>query len=250
VRRLAALLVLLAACRREAPPATADGGPPPQAGAFTQADLAAAAALDARLARLAFIAAELETALAFERADKLRILAARMSPPLEAAAAEAERALDGISDPRDRERAVPLVEAARRWPGLLSAAVAERLAPEGRPPGPALGALAATDEEVARRLDAYRRFRSTWRLAAGPPEGEGALLFLDARRSLEAAEARLGQALPGPGAPGGPLDPATARTGMAAAVERAREASGRVDPERRAAARRFVDALRHRAPPA
>jgi hypothetical protein len=120
--------------------------------------------------------------------------------------------------------------------------VAERLAAEGRPPGQALGALAATDEEVARRLDAYRRFRSTWRLAAGPPEGEGALLFLEARRSLEAAEARLGQALPGPGAPGARLDPVAARTGMAAAVGRAREASGRVDPERRAAARRFVDA--------
>ncbi len=132
--------------------------------------------------------------------------------------------------------------AAGRWPGLLSAAVGERLSSSGAPPGPALRALAAADEDVALHLDAYRRFRSTWRLAPGPPEDEGAIVFLEARHALEAAEERLGRALPGPGVPGGRLDPARARAEAAEAVGRAREAAGRVDPGRREAARRFADA--------
>jgi len=180
--------------------------------------------------------------VAFARGDALRARAARLAPLLEAAVAGADRALDGIRDPRDRELAVPLVTAARRWPRLLSGAVAERLASPGGSPGPALREVSATDEEVARRLDAYRRSRSTWSLAAGPAESEGALLFLEARRALEAAEARLGEALPGPGARGGQVDPERARAEAAAAVARAREATGRVDPGRREAARRFVDA--------
>jgi hypothetical protein len=243
VRRPAALLVLalLAACRTEAPPALPDAGPPPP-GAFTPADVAAAETLDARLARLSLLAAEMETAVAFARGDALRARAARLAPLLEAAAAGADRALDGIRDPRDRDLAVPLVAAARRWPALLSGAVAERLSSASLPPGPALRAVSATDEEVARHLDAYRRSRSTW-LLTGPAEGEGVLLFLEARRALEAAEARLGEALPGPGARGrGQVDPERARGEAAAAVGRAREAAGRVEPWRREAARSFVDA--------
>ena len=241
IRRCALSLFLAAlACREPPPPRVVAAAPRP--GVFLGADLAAAAELDARLARLSALAAEFEVALAHEGGARLDRSASRLEPLLDAAAAEVDRALDGVRDPRDRELAAPLVAAARRWPQLLRDVRAELRAGPGKP-GPAARALDDNAAEVARRLDAYRRFRANWRIADAREEDPGALAFHAARRDLEAMENRLGELLPGPaGSSPSRLGEASDLRPIVAALGRARDAALRLDAGRRGAAQAWVDA--------
>lgn len=237
-RRLALPLALLAAlsCRERPTLPPADAGSP---AAFTLADLAAAAALDASLSRLSALAARYQVEIAAGNAARLRDRTARLDPLLEATAAEAAAALDRIRDPRDRALAAPLAAAAGRWPALLRQAREERLA---GPPGPAAASLAALGAEVARGLEAYRRSRSGWVLSA-PPEDETEVAFGQARDQLERTEAQLGASLPAsPQAPGPRLDEARARGEIDMAVRRGRAAAAVVAGDRRLAAQRWVEA--------
>jgi hypothetical protein len=228
------------ACREPPPPRVVAAAPRP--GVFLGVDLAAAAELDARLARLSALAAEFEVALLHEGGARLDRSASRLEPLLDAAAAEVDRALDGVRDPRDRELAAPLVAAARRWPQLLRDVRAELRAGPGKP-GPAARALDDNAVEVARRLDAYRRFRANWRIADAREEDPGALAFHAARRDLEAMENRLGELLPGPvGSSPSRLGEASDLRPIVAALGRARDAALRLDAGRRAAAQAWVDA--------
>lgn len=233
---LALAFLLPVACRERPQPPPADAGSP---AAFTLADLAAAAALDASLSRLSALAARYQVEIGAGNAARLRDRTARLDPLLDAAAAEAGAAVDRIRDPRDQALAAPLAAAAGRWPALLRQARAERLA---GPPGPAAAAVAALGAEVARRLEAYRRSRSGWVLSA-PPEDETAVAFAEARNQLERVEARLGASLPAsPQVPGPPLDEARSRGEIEMAVRRGRAAAAVVAGDRRLAAQRWVDA--------
>ena len=236
--RLALALALLAplACRERPAPTAGDAGPP---AAFTLADLAAAAAVDARLSRLSALAARYQVEIAAAPPDRLAERTGRLDSLLDAAAAEAAAALDQVRDPRDRALAAPLVAAAGRWPSLLRRSRAERLAGA---PGPATAGLSALGEEVALGLEAYRRARSGWVLSA-PPEDETAVAFAQARNELERTEARLGAALPaGPEVAAPRLDAARARAAIEVAVRRGRAAAAVIAGDRRAAAQRWVDA--------
>jgi hypothetical protein len=236
--RLALALALLAplACRERPAPTAADAGPP---AAFTLADLAAAAVVDARLSRLSALAARYQAEIATAPPGRLGERTGRLDPLLDVAATEAAAALDQVRDPRDRALATSLVAAAGRWPALLRQSRAERIAGA---PGPGTAGLAALGAEVARDLEAYRRSRSGWVLGA-PPEDETAVAFSQARNELERTEARLGAALPaGPDAPGPRLDQARARGEIDLAVRRGQAAAAVVAGDRRPAAQRWVDA--------
>lgn len=233
-----ALAAASLACRPEPSPASADAGALP-AVPYRMADYAAALLLDARVARLSLIASEYRAALASAGRGALRRRTAELDARLDAAASLAERALEGITDPRDRVLAVPLVSAARQWPALLRQARAQRLEPGGG--DAAARALGTAEAEVARALDAYRRSRNGWILVGGRPEEPGPAAFLSSRRSLEQAEARLGRRLPaGPAGEG--LDMRGVRQGIEASVRRARSAAEGVEPARRPAARAWAEA--------
>ncbi|HEU4386000.1 MAG TPA: hypothetical protein VFR85_21125 [Anaeromyxobacteraceae bacterium] len=218
------------------------GAKPPAAAskpAFTLADLAAAAAVDARFARLSALAARYQMEIATVPLERLNEQTRRLDPVLDDAAAEAAVAAGGVSDPRDRALAAPLVAAAGRWPALLRQSRAERLAGT---PGPATAGLQTLGESVARALDAYRRSRSGWVLTA-PPEDETAVAFTQARNELERVENRIGAALPaGPGQPVSRLDQGQIRAEIEVAVRRGRAAAAVVAGDRRPAAQRWVEA--------
>ncbi len=240
----AALTIALPACRKERAPARPDAGPA-RASGFTMADLVAATALDARVARLTLLASEYKTALTFDRGTRLLAHTDELAPKLDQASAEAGRALEAIAHPGDRALAAPVVAAAQRWPALLRAARDELLGPPNVDRARAAEALAAADAEVARALSAYRRFRASWRIADAPGEDAAVMAFLLSRRTLESAETELGSALPeGPGtsADGGRPDFAFARRRVDGALREARAAAGRVDAARRPSAVAWVDA--------
>jgi hypothetical protein len=248
-----AILAMAVACRRTPeraePPQPAQGASPaehatppvppaPEGGDFTMADLAAATRLDARLQRVMALAGEYKAALTFDRGPRLSEHTDQIAKALDEAVPALDRALQEVRDPRDRERAAPLVAAARRWPAQLLAARDELIA-SPHPATKAADALAATDEQVAGALAAYRAFRAAWRISDSPAEPDPVLGFLRARRALEEVEADLGQRIQGSGA--GAEDQAGARARLDGAVGEARKAAELVDDARKPAAKRFVD---------
>ena len=240
---LAALSLAAVACRK-APEGPADAGVPAaqetaEERLFTMADLAAATRLDARVQRAIALAGEYKLALTFDRGPRLTEHTDQVAKALDDALPTAERALADIRDPRDRALSAPIVAAARRWPAQLLAARAELLS-SPHPTHRAADALAATDDEVARALDAYRAFRATWRITDSPAEPEPVLEFLRARRALEGRELEEGRRLQGASAVA-PSDQAELRAAVDQAVAGARAAAGKLDGTRKAIAERFVD---------
>ena len=236
-----AAVALAAACRKgttDTPPGPAVSQASEPAGEHlsTMTDLVAATRLDARLQRLIALTGEYKMALTFDRAPRLTEHTDLVGKRLDEALPSAEEAFEQIRDPRDRAMAQPLIAGARRWPTLLRDARAELLS-SPRPATRAAEALAATDDSMARALDAYRAFRATWRIGDSPIERGEVLEFLRARRELDLEEAELGRILAGAGAGGA----SEARARVDAVVARARKAADRVDEVRKASARRFVE---------
>jgi hypothetical protein len=234
---LALAAAILAGCRREEqPPAPAA---PPPAPTFTMADLAAATAFDARVARVSLVATSYQSTLLFEPAD-LRGRTDRMTPQLEAAVTEMNAALAAIRNPADRALAAPVAAAASRWPALLARARDEVLTndPKRTQAGEA---LAAGDEEIARALLAYRRFRSGWTIVDAPLELPEVVRWLEARRDLERLESTLGERMPADG--GVSLKrPDAFRSAVREAAARGRTGALALDPDRQRRALEWIDA--------
>ncbi len=211
---------------------------------FTMADLVAATQLDASLARLSVMSTEYKMALTFDRGSRLVEHTDRLAQLLDEAAGAVDRALDQVRDPRDRSLAAPLVASAHRWPALLRDTRTELLGPPNVPTARAAQALAAADDDVARALEAYRRFRTGWRISDAPDETRDVIAFLQARRALEAAETELGRGLHEGSRPAdaGVPDLTGARGALDRLVGGAREAASRVDGERLPSAQRWVEA--------
>jgi hypothetical protein len=206
---LSAALLFLAACRAEPPKSAAPAERP-----FDVADLAAARALDAALARVVALSAAAPASggdLALEER-------------LGAAAGAAEAALGRLAQPRDRAAAEPAVAAARR------------VAAEARS-----ASLAAAREDLARKALDYRHSRAGWNLAAPP---EGAQRELDqVRQELEQIESEAGGVAPvAPRDEGHKMDTGGRRLAAETAVLRGRAAAGRLEEPLGAAARRWVEA--------
>jgi len=238
MRTAAALVALalglaLAGCKQEPrPPRTAPAAPAVER-PFTPADLAAAMALDARLARVTLLASELQLA-ADDGPRALADRAASLEPRLTAAGDETERALAAVAHPGDRALAERAVEAARRWPSLareLRAAPSAGPAPLRRP-----------QDELGRAVFEYRRARATLPVLAAPETGPAAA-FSRASVELEHVEGEAGQRLPSaPRDEGRRLDATGARRSARASVARARDAAGRLPPHLQAPALRWVEA--------
>jgi hypothetical protein len=210
---------------------------------FTISQLVAATRLDASVQRLMALASEYKTALTYDRGPRLtehtNIVAKRLNEAVRAA----DESLAQVQDPRDRDRAAPLVAAARRWPALLQATRAEPLA-SPRPATRAADELGALDDEVAQALERYRSFRASWRIVDSPAEPEPVLEYLRARRAIEKKETDLGNQLqrqPGP-AEVAVSDPSRTRDDIRRLVSTARAAAGKLDELRRPSAIRFIDA--------
>jgi hypothetical protein len=203
------------------------------------ADLAAATAFDARVARVSLVAASYQTALLFEP-ERLRARTDELAAQLAPAVAEMNAALAAIVNPADRSLAAPLAAAASRWPALLSATRDEVLAND--PKRTAAGeALAAGDEEIGRALLAYRQFRSQWAIGDAPVELPLVMRWLEARRDLERIEGALGERMPANG--GVSLKrPEAFRDAVAEASRRARAGSAALDEARRREAAAWIDA--------
>lgn len=244
---LLALAASLLSCRKTGSGTPDAGAPPPRSDQFTMADLAAAAEVDARVARLSYLASQYKMVLTFDKGERLKKRTDQLAPLLDEAAAKAEEAFDRVKNPRDRQKAAPVVEGARRWPKLLRDARTELLGEPNVAQASAAAALGATDDDVSRALLAYRKFRSSWTLADAPSEELPVLEFLEARRTLEAAEGRIGEAFPGNGGPpagrdGGRSGLDQERKSVEQLVSKARTAAEQVEPERRGAALRWVKA--------
>jgi muconolactone delta-isomerase len=216
-RWLGVCLCLLA-CKQEHPPA-----PPPAPRAFSRSDLAAAALLDAKLARAALLTTRLQLA-AEGGAAAIRDRARGLAPEISAAVSACEQALLAVSHPADRAPAERAVAAARRFLPLTD----DLRAGAGSP-----AALHGAADELGRAVLAYRQARSGYAMAA-PPEGGAALAFTQARAALERAEAELGRSLPAAAG-------AAARAPEAAAA-RALRAAGALDEPWRSPALRWAEA--------
>ena len=221
-----ALALAFAGCKQERQQA-------PTRRAFTGSDLAAAAAVDARLARVTLLASSLQLATD-EAPAELPSRAAALEPRLAVAVADAERALADVTHPGDRELAEHAVEVARRWPGL---------AHELRQSGTGSAAsLQRPRDELGRAVFAYRRARSQYPLEAAAEVGPS-LAFAQARAGLERSEAEAGQRLPvAPRDKGHELDLTATRRSAHSAADHAREAAGRLGAELKGPALRWVKA--------
>jgi hypothetical protein len=233
--RIAAFAIALAfasACKKPAPAL------PP--GTFTMADLAAASAFDAKMARLSLLSTQYKSDLTLSDGPALRSRTEALAPRLEQAAQELSAALEAIRNPEDRSRAARVAKPAARWPALLAATRDELLGPGRR--REAADALAAADEQTAQALVAYRSFRTGWRIADAPEEAPQVVEFLRGRRELEALESRVGARLPAGPATAVPLDPAPIGAELEAAAKRARAGLAALDEPRRAQAAAWIDA--------
>jgi hypothetical protein len=242
---LAAALAAASGCRKHAEgPKDAGAEPTPPAQEqrlFTLADLAAATRLDARVQRLIALTGEYKLALTFDRGPRLAQHTDLVAKRLDEALPAAERALQDLRDTRDLAIAGAILSVARRWPALLRAARDELMSSPTAPTA-AANALAAADDEMARALEAYRAFRTTWRITDSPGEPEAVLEFLRARRELEAAEADWGRRLREGAGVANAAGQGAARAAIAKVVGDARTAAGKVDAGRRGSAQRLVDA--------
>ena len=244
---LAAALVALGACSKKTEPAPQPASQPAavqQAAPFTMRDLAAATALDARLARFSLLASDVQAALPAQvttpatgqagRADADRERARRLLPEVQAAFAEVDRAVAGIAHPGDRVQAAAPLAAAKEFAGKLAAAVTgdAGAAPE----------LFSARDAFGAAISQYRASRSRWRLDAPEPQG-AEREFAEARREMERAESAFGsRTRVAPREEGHELDPAAARMTGAMAAQRARSAAERLTGPLRDPAVRYAAA--------
>lgn len=233
---LAALV--LAGCSRKPEPA-AQPAPAPGPGAFTLRDLAAATALDARLARLTLAAGDVQAALPAEpaagKAGAARERARALLPEVDAALAEVSSALGAIGHPVDRAQAAPVVDAAKAFAGKLAAAVS------GDAPG-ARAELFAARDALGAAISAYRASRGAWRLGAPEPQG-AEREFAEARREMERTEMAFGsRTRVAPRESGHEFDPAAARMTGQMATRRAKAAAESLAPPLRDPAVRYAEA--------
>jgi len=238
----AVLVFALAACSKKPEPSQQ---PPPRpqarASVFTLKDLAAASAVDARLARLSLVAGDLHQALAPEPGAKPaavakgRAKAKALLPALEAARAEAESALAAVAHPIDRSVAQAAVAAARAYSERLGAAVAST--------EPASQAdLFAARDAFGGAISGYRASRVAWRLDAPEPKG-AERDFAEARREMERVESDFGaRTRVAPRESGHEFDPAAARMTGQMAAGRAKAAAEQLAPPLREAAVRYAEA--------
>ncbi len=247
-RSLAAVALAAAlACSKKPEPAPA---PPPPA--FTLRDLAAATALDARLARLSLIAADVEADLFAVAArppgakPAARAPDPAKAPPaadgglkvsrvrlldLEDSRVAADVALAQITHAQDREGARAAVAAATAWVRGLEAAAAH--------PDPGVDLFAARDQAGA-AIAAYRRARAAWRLDAPEPQGLERT-FAGARREMELVEAAFGSRTKvAPREQGHEFDPVAARMTAQMAAQRAKVAAEGLPAPLRAPALRYA----------
>ncbi|HET8540003.1 MAG TPA: hypothetical protein VFL83_09055 [Anaeromyxobacter sp.] len=224
---LLAALAALAACKKTEPapaPASASTAQAP----FSMRDLAAATALDARLARFSLVASDVQAALPAlapvpamgeaSRPEAGRERAVRLLSELDVAYREAERAAAAIAHAGDRAEAKPVLAAAKAFSGKLAAAAtgdAAALVPELMTARDAFGAAVAQ----------YRGARARWRLDAPEPQGVERE-FAEARREMERVESAFGsRSRVAPREEGHELDPAAARMTGLMAAQRARAAA-------------------------
>lgn len=246
LRALAALLVL-AACSKKPEPAPQPPPPspgPPAGAPFSMRDLAAATALDARLAGLSLVAADVQAELAGQvappakgearKAEAGRERARGLLPRLEAALAEVERAGAGVVHPGDRPGATAAVEAARTFASRLVAAA-------GGEAGAAPELLAARDA-LGAAIGQYRAARARWRLDAPEPQG-AERDFAEARREMERVETAFGsRTRVAPREEGHEFDPAAERMTGLMAAERAKALAGQLPEPLRGPAARYAAA--------
>jgi hypothetical protein len=225
---VAAAAILVVACSKKTEPAPA-APPTPAAAPFSIRDLAFATSLDARLARFSLVASDVHGALpaqvavpavANAGADAARDRARMLLPRVDAALADVDQALAGISHPADRQLAAPARDAAKAYAGKLAAAASGD-------PGAAPELLSARDA-LAAAIAQYRASRTRWRLDAPEPQGVERD-FAEARREAERVESAFGsRTLVAPREQGHELDPATARMTGLMAARRASEAAERL----------------------
>jgi hypothetical protein len=240
----AAAIALLLACKKE-PAKAPESVPSPSPSAarlasdpFVMADLVAATELDVRIARQNRLASEYKMALTFDRGRALSEHTDRLTPLLDAASAELDKSFGALTHPLDRQAASPVVESMRKWPALLRDARAELLGSPKLQSAQAAEALAGADDQIESALQQYRKTRESWKIADAPQEGPEVIAFLSERRALERLEAEMSARLVAGDAQGG----SSTDKSVASAVARAREAADKVDPARRAAALRLVEA--------
>jgi hypothetical protein len=236
LRAAVVALAAAVACKEAAPPSPprAPAPRPAAAPALTLRDLALATALDARLARLALAAADLEAALArggAEARDRRTALAAE----LEVAEGEVRQAAAAVAHPADRPPAASVAARADAYADRLLSAAREGSVP-------AAAQAAAAREELGRAIAGYRQARVAWRIDAPEPQGAERELA-EARRDMERAEAAaVARAPVAPRGEGHELDPAAVRMTGRMAVERAKAAAARLAPATREAAARYASA--------
>jgi hypothetical protein len=198
VLALAALALPLSSCSSCKPtgPAAPDAGP--AAAPYGIADLARAAEVDLRFQELLTLVTEWKSQLMLASAPGILESSAKLLPRLGTTLAALEAAAAKVSHPDDRARVAPLVAAARRWPPAL-VAVRDDLVKSVNPDAPDGGAfrlLTEVDDEVARQLESYRRFRSQLKIADAPHEETKVVEFLKQRRELERVEGELAARIP------------------------------------------------------
>jgi len=236
MRRTALLLAVASlaapACKREEPPAASPAPAGPRA--FAAKDLAAAAALDARLATLT-----LESSRYLDQLGRVGPAAARqLTPAIEAAVVASAAAAEQVSHPADRPAADAAVAAARRLAQTLAAFGATVAAdPKASP-----AALLTARDELGRAVNTYRQLRSGWRMDQ-PMEVGAAQDFAAAKADLEKAEMGALQVVNvAPRDEGHKMEYTSVRLTTQAAAGRARDAAVRLDPAVRDTASRWVDA--------
>jgi hypothetical protein len=231
---LLALALATSACRRQQESAATASPPAAAAPPFRLRDLAAATALDARLAALTLEASRYLDLVGRGDAKGAQALL----PRLDAAVAEADKALAAVTHPLDRKQADAAVAAARRFAATL-ASWGPTLAKD---PKASPATVFQSRENLGRAVNQYRQARGFWKieapLAVGPAQD-----FAEAGRELERAETQaLEVSQVAPRDEGHKLDAGSARMSARAAAARARDAAQRLDPDLREAATRWVDA--------
>lgn len=222
-----ALAVLAAASCKEktAPPspqAPAAAAAAPTSYAFTLRDLALATAVDARVAKLSLAGSELE-ALLLARDPKERAKAQQLLPVVDSARAEADQAVQAVTNALDRPAAQRVAAAAKEY--------ADRLAAAARAPGaPLTSELAHAREGFGAALVAYRQSRVAWRFDAPEPQGPERE-FAEARRDMERAETSyMSRTQAAPRESGHELEAGEVRMAGRMGVQRAKAAAAQLPP--------------------
>lgn len=237
MRRPALLLaaaLLAPACKREAPPPAAPAAAPAGPRAFTARDLAAAAALDARLAALTLASSRYLDKLTREGPAAAR----ELTPAVEAALVASTAAAAEVAHPADKPAAAAAVEAG----GKLARTLAAFGATVATDPKASPAALLTARDELGRAVNAYRQLRSTWRMEE-PLEVGAAQDFAAAKAEMEKAEMGALQVVAvAPRDEGHKMEYTSIRLTSQAAAGRARDAAAKLDPALREPAARWVDA--------